>query len=156
MVRKQHEKAISELKRAVILNPNNERAYLNLGIAYYLYGRPIQGIDFINKSIKLSPRPPSDYYVHLGIAHTICEKFEKAIEALKKGAEIEPNNHLAHIGLAAAYGALEREKEARAEAKEVLTLNPNFSVEDFIKVLPFKDPGYKKRYAEYLQKAGLK
>jgi hypothetical protein len=58
--------------------------------------------------------------------------------------------------LAATYGALESEKEARAEAKEVLTLNPNFSVEDFIKVLPFKDPVFKKRYAEYLQKAGLK
>jgi TolB-like protein/class 3 adenylate cyclase len=156
LLRKEHEKAIDELKRAVNINPNNERAYLNLGIAYYFYGRPIESIDYINKSIKLNPRPPSDYYVHLGNAYTIGEEYEKGIEALKKGAEIEPNNLLAHIGLAATYGALEREKEARAEAKEVLTLNPNFSVEDFIKVLPFKDPVFKKRYAEYLQKAGLK
>ena len=156
LIRKEHEKAIDELKRAVIINPNNERAYLNLGIAYYCYGRPIQGIDYINKSIKLNPRPPSDYYVHLGNAYTVSEEYEKAIEALKKGAKIEPNNLLAHIGLAATYAALEREKEARAEAKEVLTLNPSFSVEEFIKVLPFKDPEFPNRYAEYLQKAGLK
>jgi adenylate cyclase len=156
LIRKEHEKAIDELKRAVTINPNNERAYLNLGMAYYFYGRPIQGIDYINKSIKLNPRPPSDYYVHLGNAYTVSEEYEKAIEALKKGAKIEPNNLFAHIGLAATFAALEREKEARAEAKEVLTLNPSFSVEEFIKVLPFKDPEFQNRYAEYLQKAGLK
>jgi len=156
LIRKEHEKSIDKLKHAVILNPNNERAYLNLGIAYYCYGRPIQGIDYINKSIKLNPRPPSDYYVHLGNAYTVSQEYEKAIKALEKGAKIEPNNLLAHIGLAATYAALEREKEARAEANEVLTLNPSFSVEEFIKVLPFKDPEFPNRYAEYLQKAGLK
>ena len=156
LIRKEHEKAINELKRALTLNPNNERAYLNLGITYYFYGRPKEGINYINKSIKLNPRPPSDYYVNLGNAYTVNGEYEKAIEALKKGTKAEPNNLLAHIGLAANYAALEREKEARVEAKEVLTLNPNFSVEEFIKVLPFKDPEFKKRYAEYLQKSGLK
>ena len=156
LIRKEHEKAIDALKLAITLNPNNERAYLNLGITYYFYGRPIQGIDYINKSIRLNPRPPSDYYAHLGNAYTVGEEYEKAIEALKKSAKTEPNNLLAHIGLAANYSALELEKEARAEAKEVLTLNPNFSVEEFIKVLPFKDSEFSNRYSEYLQKAGLK
>ncbi len=156
LMRKEHEKAIDELKLAVILNPNNERAYLNLGMAYYFYGRPIEGIDYINKSIKLNPRPPADYYVQLGNAYTVAEEHEKAIEALKKGAKTEPSNLFAHIGLAANYAALERDKEARAEAREILTLNPNFSLEEFIKVLPFKDSEFQNRYAEYLQISGLK
>jgi adenylate cyclase len=156
LIRKEHEKAIDGLKRAIIINPNNADAYLNLGMAYYFSDRPYEGIDYINKAIKLNPLPPSDYYVQLGTAYAVGEEYEKAVEAFKKSSEIEPNNIFSHIGLSGMYAALGNEEEARIEAKEVLNINPNFSIEDFTKVLPFKKPLYQKRYAEYLRKAGLK
>jgi len=49
-----------------------------------------------------------------------------------------------------------REKEARAEAEEVLRLNPKFSLEGYAKMIRFKDQAQIDRYIDSLRKAGLK
>ena len=46
---------------------------------------------------------------------------------------------IAHLGLAATYIALGREKEARAEAAEVLRINPRFTIKGFTKTFPVLD-----------------
>lgn len=49
-----------------------------------------------------------------------------------------------------------REQEARAEAAEVLRLNPKFSVDNYAKRLPTKDQSRIDNIIEALHKAGLK
>jgi hypothetical protein len=49
-----------------------------------------------------------------------------------------------------------REKEARAEAAEVLRINPKFSVDSYAKILLFKDQSENDRIVAALRKAGLK
>ena len=49
-----------------------------------------------------------------------------------------------------------REKEARAEAAEVLRINPKYSVDYYAKTLMFKDQSANDRVVDALRKAGLK
>ncbi len=49
-----------------------------------------------------------------------------------------------------------REKEARAEAVEVLRVNPKFSLDSLPKMLPYKDQSETDKVANALRKAGLK
>ena len=56
-------------------------------------------------------------------------RFEEAVSAYKKAIQLAPDNIIAHIGLAATYSMMGREKEARAEAAEVLRINPKFSLD---------------------------
>jgi hypothetical protein len=49
-----------------------------------------------------------------------------------------------------------REKEARAEAEEVLRINPKFSVDSYAKLLPYKDQSVNDSIVAALRKAGLK
>ena len=49
-----------------------------------------------------------------------------------------------------------REKEARAEAAEVLRINPKFSLDYFVKTLPYKDQKVINNLIDALRKAGLK
>ena len=49
-----------------------------------------------------------------------------------------------------------REKEARAEAAEVLRINPKFSLDSWGKTLPFKHQSEADKYIDALRKAGLK
>jgi adenylate cyclase len=156
LLRKEHEKAIDELKRAIVINPNNADAYNDLGTVYYFSDRPYEGIDYLNKAIKLNPLPPTIYFANLGFAYSFHEDYEKALEALKKAVEIEPNNIFAHIGLAVTYALIGNEEKAKIEAKEVLNINPNYSIEVFTKTMPFKNPLTINWLAEYLRKAGLK
>jgi hypothetical protein len=67
-----------------------------------------------------------------------------------------PDHLLAHLGLANTYAVMDREKEARAEGAEVLRIDPKFSLERYIKGLPFVDQSQKDRVADALRKAGLK
>ena len=49
-----------------------------------------------------------------------------------------------------------REKEARAEAAEVLRINPKFSLDLYAKRLPYKDQSEIDKFANAMRKAGLK
>ena len=49
-----------------------------------------------------------------------------------------------------------REKEARAEAAEVLRIDPNFSLDRFAKVFPYKDHSITDNLVNACRKAGLK
>jgi tetratricopeptide (TPR) repeat protein len=83
-------------------------------------------------------------------------RYEEAIFQLKKAIEREPGDIFSNIFLAAAYSMAGREKEARAAAAEVLKINPKFSLEQFVKIHPYKDPAPKTRFTDSLHKAGLK
>jgi adenylate cyclase len=76
-------------------------------------------------------------------------RFEEAVSALKKAIQLAPDNIPAHISLTATYSMMGREKEARAEAAEVLRINPKFSLDDYAKRNP-------QNVVDALRKAGLK
>ena len=72
------------------------------------------------------------------------------------GAARYPNFLGAHLNLAAVYSELGKEADARAEAAEVLRLNPKFSLEVHKQRVPIKDPAMLERHIAALRKAGLK
>jgi tetratricopeptide (TPR) repeat protein len=58
---------------------------------------------------------------------------EEAIQAYKKAIYKEPTNLFARLYLGAAYALDGHEKKARAQAEEVLRIDPSFSLEYFAK-----------------------
>ncbi len=58
--------------------------------------------------------------------------------------------------LAIAYGTMCREKEAQAEATEVMRIDPTFSVESLAKRAPMRDQRRIDDYVSVCGKAGLK
>ncbi len=59
--------------------------------------------------------------------------------------------------LAATYIMMGREKEARAEAAEILRINPKFSVDSYAKgFVGYTDQSERDKYINTLRKAGLK
>jgi hypothetical protein len=51
---------------------------------------------------------------------------------------------------------LGREEEGRKEAREILKIDPKFSLENQAKILPYKNQADIDRFIEALRKAGLK
>ena len=49
----------------------------------------------------------------------------------------------------------DREEEARAEAKEVIRIDPKFSLANFAETISRKDQVWMDKWIEYLRKAGL-
>ena len=154
----EHDKALAEGERAVILNPNNADSYRWYGSILTYAGRPEEAIPMIQKAIRLNPFASTFYYDNLGDALRNTGRFEEAVSAYKKAVQLAANNIFAHVSLAATYSMIKREKEAYAEAAEVLRINPRFSLDHWEKTLraAFKDQSEIDKVVDALRKAGLK
>jgi hypothetical protein len=60
------------------------------------------------------------------------------------------------VNLAATYFLAGHQDEARAEAAEVLRINPKFSVDYWAKMIPYEDQSVTDNLINALRKAGLK
>ena len=156
LLKRQYEKAIAEDERAVALNPNGADAHAHLGKTLNYVGRPEEAIALLKKAIRLNPIPPNWYLFTLGDGYRLAGQYEEAIPVYKRVLHLNPDDILTHTGLAATYSLLGREEQARAEASEVLRIEPKFSLEYFVKTLPFKNQADTERLIDSLRKAGLK
>jgi adenylate cyclase len=156
LLKRQHEKALAEFERAVALNPNVAFPHAWLGIALNYVGRPDDAIASFKKAIRLNPIPPAWYLQNLGRSYRMVERYEDSIATYKKVFHRTPDNLFAHAGLTATYSVAGRLDEARAQAKEVLRVQPKFSAERYGKKFPFQNKAETERLVDALRKAGLK
>ena len=155
-IKGEHEKAIAEGERAVALDPNGAGAHEFYALSLVYAGRPEEAIPLFQKAIRLNPFSATGTFLHYGHALLGAGRLEEAVSAYKKSSQLSPNSIFAHIRLAATYSMMGREKEARAEAAEVLRLNPKFSLDSWAKRQNYKDQSVIDNLVDALRKAGLK
>jgi tetratricopeptide (TPR) repeat protein len=153
---KQYELGIAEMERAIALDPNSANGYAVLAEVLGWMGRSEEALQTVEQALRRKPVTVDEHLASIGAAYYLAGKPEEAIAPLKQYLSRYPNILLAHLGLAAAYGKLGREAEARAEAAEVLRLNPNFSLEVARQRAVDKDPVRLEQSLAILRKAGLK
>jgi adenylate cyclase len=153
---RQHEKAIEEAERSIALDPNSADAHAWYANTLIFVGEPAKAMSLIEMALRLNPFPPSWYFVLLGACYRWLGRNEEAIQAYKKAIYKEPTNLFARLYLGAAYALDGHEKKARAQAEEVLRIDPSFSLEYFSKTLPFKDYTKTQHVVDALRKAGLR
>jgi adenylate cyclase len=151
---KQHKQALTEAERAIALDPNLAEGYATLAGILNAVGKPEEAIGVAEKAVRLFPNPL--YLFELGHAYCLSGRYEEAITTLKQLISRYPNRLDIHLMLAAVYSELGQAAEARAEAAEVLRLNPKFSLEIHKQRSPIKDPAVLERHLAALRKAGLK
>jgi tetratricopeptide (TPR) repeat protein len=96
------------------------------------------------------------YFHNLAWDYHSLGKYEEAVRVANKAIQVNPKDIVAHRALVSAYSLLGREADARVEAAEVLEIDPNFSVDRFAKISPFKNQDKAKKIWDSYRKAGLK
>jgi TolB-like protein/Tfp pilus assembly protein PilF len=153
---KQYEPAMAEMERAIALDPNLVDGYAFLVEVLSRVGRPEEAAGMAEQALRLKPNVADYHLINVGAAYDLAGRPEEAIAPLKQYLSHYPNVLGAHLTLAAVYSELGREAEARAEAAEVLRINPHFSLEVHQQRAPIKDPAALERHLAALRKAGLK
>ena len=154
--KREYDKAVAEGERTVALYPSASVSYFTFASALLFACRPEEAIPMFQKAIRLNPNAATTTFVYLGMALMDAGRYEEAISAYKRGLQRAPNDIIAHIGLVTTYSWMGRDKEARAEAEEVLRINPKFSLDYFAKTVPLKDQSQIDKGINALRKAGLK
>ena len=154
---KQYEPAMAEMERAIALDPNSTHGYAGLAQVLSRVGRSEEAIEMVEQALRHKPRGAADQHFYtVGAAYYLSGRPEETIAPLKQYLTRYPNILGAHLTLAAVYSELGREAEARAEAAEVLRINPQFSLEVHKQREPIKNPAMLERRMAALRKAGLK
>jgi adenylate cyclase len=151
-----YDKAVSEAEIGIALEPNSAYSYSFLGSALNNSSRYSEAISAYEKAIRLDPIPAMTTL--LGLAHSLrmAGRYEEAVAIFKKLLQKLPDHLVGHVGLTATYSMMGRDEDAQAQAKEVLRIDPNFSVDSYSKSRLFKNKDDWNRYMDALRKAGLK
>ena len=156
MHKRDFDKGIAEAERAVALEPNSADIVAMLAIFLTWGGHPEEAIPIFKKAMRLSPILQPRWLTNMANAYRMMGQYEEAISICRRIIQKQPDQLYAHIHLAAAYMDAGRAEEARAEAAEILRIDPKFSLENFAKANPRKDQAELARMVELLRKAGLK
>jgi len=153
---RKHEEAIAEAQKAVEISPNYADGYMILGHVLWLSDMAEKAVPVLQKAIRLNPHPPSQYFHNLAWSYYLLEKYDEAIAQARNAIGVSPKDIVAHRVLVCSYVSLDRQKEAREHAEEVLRIDPNFSVDQNAKTSPLKNEDKVKQITDSYRKAGLK
>jgi adenylate cyclase len=139
----------AKVAQAVALDANSAFGYLPLADAMNSVGKPTEALAASEKAMHLDPGYDL-YLIEQGRAYSELEKWQDAVTVLKRFVATHPDDFWCHLWLAVDYVELGHEDAARAEAAELLRINPTFSP----KMLPTTVD--RARFEADLHKAGLR
>ena len=152
--RHEHEAAIAAFERAVALNPNfTHWAFAEVLV---LAGDPARAIEIVERHMRLDPfyAPLAPHW--LGAARYMLKQYSEALPLLRECVSRAPNLRGGHTWLAAIYAQLGNIEQARAEAAEVLRIEPKWTIgTQATRMSPFKRTQDAEHYFDGLRKAGL-
>jgi tetratricopeptide (TPR) repeat protein len=155
-----YDEAVKYGEKAVAVNPNDPTIMFMLATTYHYSGRFDESIALIKTAMRICPYYPALYLRSLTPSYLLTGRYDEAIETCKlmldRSRKGEINPLFAHVYLAEAYVGLGQVDKARAQAEEVLKINPNFTLEKEKLLLSYKDVAHKERHLAALRKAGLK
>ena len=110
-------------KKAIELNPQDDRAYLELGLLYRDQGKFSEAEVVFKKAIELNPQDDRVYF-ELGRLYQDRGRFSEAELPFKKVLELNPQDDRAYLELGWLYRDQGKFSEAEASFKKGLEFNP--------------------------------
>jgi adenylate cyclase len=153
--RRNHDGALAEFGRMITLDPNFAQGHSATGLALMYAGRSTDALEAFAIAKRLDPHSPSIVLHFVAQAHFSLGRYEAAVERLLERIARTPATDSSRMLLAACYGHLGRTEEARAAWAGLMKVNPDFSLAQRERVLPYKEPRDFQRIVDGLAKAGL-
>ncbi len=155
LIKREYDLSITAAERAVALEPNFAIGYNALALALSDSGKPAEALVAVHKAMRLDPQMQPAFSFVEGRTYMLMGRYEEAIPVLKRYLAGNSNFIVARVCLIACYVELGRNAEARAEAAEVMRINPQFSLAVEKQRSHLKEPLRDRLYGD-MAKAGLK
>jgi adenylate cyclase len=153
--RRNLEGALAEFRRMIELDPNFAQGHSATGLALMYAGRPAEALEAFAIAKRLDPHHASIVLHFMAQTHFSLGQYETAAKQLLERIARTPATDSSRMMLASCYGHLGRADDARAAWAELLKVNPDFSLAQRERVLPYKNAADFQRIVEGLAKAGL-
>lgn len=153
--RAEHELAIREAERAITLDPNYADAYALLSSSYFFAGELDKTLPLDQEAMRLNPTSSYVYDLHIGRFHYMQGRYRQALEFFQRSAAKNYNHEPTHVWLTATYAKLDNRDEAEWGADQVRTLDPQFTIDEWMRLRPYKLASQRQQLVDGLRAAGL-
>lgn len=147
--------AITELRKALAIDPSYADAYALLALIHIYGGESTKAVLMMRTAMHLNPGAGHIYFTHLGTAYYFSGNQEQALINLNEARARNPADLQTRIWLAVALLAAGRKEEAQWEAEEVRAMRPGFSGQEWLERMPMQDAGQRQRLASALHELAL-
>ncbi|NQV54670.1 MAG: tetratricopeptide repeat protein, partial [Rhodospirillales bacterium] len=147
--------ALAAADRSISLDPNNAAALAARGNILGYAGRHDEAIENLTDAIRLDPHHFPIWLYFLAHSHVLKGEFGTAAHLLQQRIRRDPDTDISRALLASCYGLLGRAEEAREMWDEMLNINPDYSLAQKARVLPYKNPADWDFIVDGLRKAGI-
>jgi len=145
--------------RALSLNPNLPMAWALSAVTYAYAGDPEEAERRNNRYKKLSTFDPHAFFfdAFFTLIHLMKRDYENAVKEGRKVVQLNPSFSAGYKPYLAALGYLRQELEQETETMrhQLLAIEPDFTIERFLKTTPMKKQADRLHYAEGLRRAGI-
>ena len=156
LLKREHDLAMAEIEKAFNIRPSCGGVHaVKANILNYI-GRPTEAIELAKRAIRITPVFPTYFPTILARAYYLCNRNEEAIAVANEILNRSQNDLDAHLILAYANAVTDRIINAQQAARDVLRIRPGFTLEEYAKSQPYRDPLVLKKIIQMLQTAGLK
>ena len=147
--------AKAQAQHALSLNPNFASAYSAIGNAEIFLGKPLDALPWYDIASRLDPATTSQSLHFRGLAHLVAGDDERAAEIFAERVRLVPGTDISRAFLAAVYGILGREVEARQVWADLMAQHPTYNLDAHLGRLPWPDQSAPDRIRAGLARAGL-
>lgn len=145
------DESVVALKVAEELSPHYADGIASYADTLVHASRPADGLAKIERAISLNPLSPADYLWTEAGANFALSRYTEALDAIGRMDDRTPANRLA----AACWAMLGDVKNARLYMRKAREIHPDFDVDRWLSLVPFKEAWQKEQYREALRKAGF-
>ena len=103
-----YDDAIWFYQRALIIQPNSDTAFCNMGLAYYHIDEISKALNMCKKAIYSNPKN-IELYKYLGMLYNDMQDYYKAYKAYSKATEINPKDLDSLIYIGDFYGVIKKD-----------------------------------------------
>jgi TolB-like protein/Flp pilus assembly protein TadD len=150
LLSKQRDRAKTQLKKSLILNPNDADAIAASGYVQVVIGDPDLGLQQLNMALERNPSSPAMYHWLRGISLSILGRYDESLAEL---ATFNPPNPSIMRWRAYALMKLGRAHEASAQVQALLAARPELTISSMTELLGYL-PNHQDM-VESLRQAGL-
>ncbi len=139
-------------ERAITLNPNDPRIVAQRGELLTWIGQPREGVECVERAMRLDPFNASAFAHLLGRALYSCGRYEEAVRAYR----LISSPRYGHVADMAACCAQSGDVDgAKEKVAQLLAMNPEFSAASYVENLRYRRESDRNHHREGLRKAAL-
>jgi tetratricopeptide (TPR) repeat protein len=152
LYRRRWDDAVANFTEAERLGPQHADLISDFGDTLGHAGEPEKGLEKVMRAMELNPIPPDQYWWNAAGLHFQLRDYAAAIEAIDRMTDPLPALRIA----AAAWAYLGEKKQAHKSARRFLHSYPGFRIDQWLAIVPDRDPADLRHYEVGLKMAGFK